>query len=168
MNKLTNTITGVILAAALFGFMAAAMAQDPIDKPPQKGHRHHKADHQVSVVDQMMRAVRQLDLSDEQKTSFRAVMKDLKTQDRAHKKEMRSMHAQLKELIKADTFDETAVSALAQKEGDLAAERLLSASRAMSSVYGQLTEEQRAQLASMAEERQARRAERREQRNTES
>ena len=81
---------------------------------------------------------------------------------------MRAMHAQLKELIKADTFDESAVSALARKEGDLAAERLLSASRATSNVYGQLTDEQRAQLASMAEERQAKRAERRHHRNIES
>ena len=168
MNKLTRTITFAFLAAMLLSFTAAAMAHDSLDKPPRKGQHHNKAHQQMPVVEQMMRAVKHLDLSDEQKASFRIVMRDLKAQDRAQNQEMRAMHAQLKELIKADTFDETAVSALAQKEGDLAAERLLSASRAMSSVYGQLTDEQRAQLASMAEERQATRAERREQRNTES
>jgi hypothetical protein len=44
---------------------------------------------------------------------------------------------------------------------------MLSASRSMSKVYGQLTDEQRAELEAMAEKRQAKRAERREQRNTE-
>ena len=168
MNKLTKTMTGVILATTLLGITAAAMAQDPVGKPPGKGQHHRRADHQTPVADQMMRAVRHLDLSDEQKASFRVVMKDLKTQERAHKKEVRAMHAQLKELIKADTFNESAVSALAQKEGDLAAERLLASSRAMSQVYGQLTVEQRAELEAMAEERQARRAERRLHKNIES
>ncbi len=39
---------------------------------------------------------------------------------------MRAGHEQLKELIKADSFDEAAVTALAEKEGALTAERLIS------------------------------------------
>ena len=168
MNTMTNRITGAILAAVLMSLTTAAMAQDPTDKPPRKGQHHQRADQQMPAVDRMMRAVRHLDLSDEQKASIRDIMKDLKTRERAHMKEMRAMHAQLKELIKADTFDESAVSALARKKGDMSAERMLRASRSMSRVYGQLTGEQRAELEAMAEKRHAKRAERRQQRNTES
>jgi protein CpxP len=168
MNKMTNRITAAILASALISFTANAMAEDPVNKSPRKGQHHHRANQQMPVVDQMMRAVRHLDLSDEQKTGIRVIMKDLKAQDRAQMKEMRAMHAQLRELIKADAFDETAAAALAEKEGDLAANRLLSTSRSMSRVYAQLTGEQRAELEAMAEQRQAKRAERRKQRSLES
>ena len=75
---------------------------------------------------------------------------------------MKAGHEQLKELIKAESFDESAVAALAETEGTLAAERLIVASRAMSDVYGQLTVEQRAELEIMASERAERRAEKRE------
>ena len=54
-----------------------------------------------------------------------------------------------------------AVSALAKKEGALAAERLIITSRAMSKVYAQLTDEQRAELATIPSERAAKRAEKR-------
>lgn len=168
MNKLTNRITAAILASALISLAANAMAGDPVDKPPRKGKQHHRAQQQMPVVDQMMRAVRHLDLSDEQKASIRGIMKDLKARDRAQMKEIRALHAQLRELIKADLYDESAVAALAEKEGDLAASRLLNTSRSMSRVYAQLTGEQRAELEAMAEQRQAKRAERRNQRSLES
>ena len=168
MNQLTYRITTAILASSLISFTVNAMAGDPADKPPRKGQQHHRAHQQMPVVDQMMRAVRHLDLSDVQKTSIRVIMKDLKAQDRAQMQEMRAIHAQLRELIKADAFDESAVAALAEKEGDLAASRLLKTSRSMSRVYAQLTGEQRAQLEAMAEQRQAKRAERRKQRTLES
>ena len=52
-------------------------------------------------------------------------------------------------------------------KGALAAERLIIASRAMSAVYGQLTDEQRAELEIMAAERAAKRTEKRNQRSVE-
>jgi hypothetical protein len=58
-------------------------------------------------------------------------------------------------------------TALAEQEGALAAERLIIASRAMSAVYGQLTDEQRVELETMATERAERRAEKRGQRSAE-
>ena len=58
-------------------------------------------------------------------------------------------------------------SKLAENEGALAAERLIIASRAMSAVYAQLTDEQRAELETIAAERAAKRAEKRNQRSAE-
>jgi len=152
----------------------AALAQDSMANPAgaknghhQQGRHQQRGDQPMPVVEHMMRAVRHLDLSDEQQESVKAIMHGLKTQERQLMKEMKAGHEQLKELIKADSYDETAVAALAEKEGSLAAERLMSASRAMSEIYGLLSDEQRVELEVMASERQARRAEKRQPRSDE-
>ena len=161
MNKVTARLTTAFFSIVLLTLTGTALAQEP-----GPGHFRDKPHHgrgmgPMPVVDMMMHAVRHLDLSDEQRDSIRDVMQSLKTEDRRLKKEMRSSHQQLKELITADAFDETAVANIAGKEGALTSERLMLASRAMSQVYAQLTDEQRAELKEMAEERAARRAERR-------
>ena len=108
---------------------------------------------------------RHLDLSDDQKADIKAIMHDLKTEERELAKEMKLGHEQLKELIKADSFDEEAVSRLADQEGALTAQRLMISSRALSEVYAQLTGEQRNELEIMAAKRAERRADKREQRS---
>jgi Spy/CpxP family protein refolding chaperone len=116
------------------------------------------------MVDQLMRGIRRLDLEDEQRESIRAIMQGLKADTSPVMQKTKAVHLQLKELIKADVYDADAIAALAVQEGDFAAERMMITSRALSQVYGQLTQEQRAELETMAAEHQARRTERREQR----
>jgi len=159
MYKATARFTTIFLSVALLALAGTALAQGP--EHFRDGPHHGRGMPGMPVVDMTMRAVMHLDLSDEQRDSIKDIMKSLKTEDRQLMKEMKSGHAQLKELIKADTFDETAVAEIAGKEGDLTAERLVLASRAMSQVYAQLTDDQRAELQAMAEERAQRRAERR-------
>jgi len=118
-------------------------------------------------VERMMRGIMHLDLSDEQRASIKGIMHGLKAEERPLLKEMKSGHEQLKELIKAESFDEQAVATLAEKEGALAAERLIIASRAMSEVYAQLTDEQRTELETMAAERASRREGKRQKRSAE-
>ena len=79
----------------------------------------------------------------------------------------RENHEQLKELVKAPTFDEGAVALLAEKEGDLAAERLMLTSRALSEIYNQLTNEQRIELEDMARHRKDRSAGKRQPKDSE-
>ena len=170
MKKLINIISGTLLATLLLAFMGTALAQDPVADPQDtaKKSRHHQRGNQpMPVVERMMRGIRHLDLSDEQKTSIKGIMQDLKAEERPLVREMKSGHTQLKELIKSDIFDEQAVASLAEKEGALSAERLIIASRAMSAVYAQLTDEQRAELEAMAAERAAKRTEKRNQRSVE-
>ena len=167
MSKLKNMITGTIFTTLLLAFTGTALAQETVADPANasKKSRHNQRSEQSMPVDgNMMRAIRHLDLSDEQKASIKGIMRGLKTEERPLVKEMKSGHEQLKELIKAENFDEQAVVALAEKEGALAAERLIIASRAMSEVYGQLTDEQRLELETMAAERAAKRAEKRQKR----
>ena len=162
-----NMISRTILVTLLICFMGTALAQDPVTEHTRKGHKQQRGNQAMPAVAGMMRAIRHLDLSEDQKAGIKAIMQDLKAEERQLKKEMKFGHEQLKELIKADVFDEEAVAALANQEGVLAAERLIITSRALSEVYAQLTDEQRAELEAMATERAARRAEKRGNRSAE-
>jgi protein CpxP len=162
-----NTINRTILTTLLICLMGTAVAQDPVAEPTRKGHKQQRGNQAMPTVTGMMRAIRHLDLSDEQKADIRVIMTGLKAEERQLTKETKPGQAQLKELIKADSFDEEAVAALAEQEGALAAERLIVSSRAMSEVYAQLTDEQRAELETMATKSAAKRAEKRGQRSGE-
>jgi len=164
MNKAITSIAITLLSIVLLTLTGTALAQDPAHEHHGKGQHHGRENQSLPVVDTMMRAVRHLDLSDEQKENVRAIMKALKAKERPLMMQVKSGHEQLKDLIKAGSYDEPAVAALAEKEGALAAQRLVITSRAMSEVYGQLNDEQRAKLETMAEERAARRAENRKKR----
>ena len=162
-----NTISRTILTTLLICFMGTALAQDPTAEPTRKGHKQQRGNQAMPIVPSMMRAIRHLDLSDEQKADIKVIMKDLKAEERQLTREIKPGQEQLKELIKADSFDEEAVAAVAEKEGALAAERLIISSRALSEVYAQLTDEQRAELETMATQRAVKRAEKRGKRSAE-
>jgi len=164
MNKLLTAIfTSVLLAVS-----AAALAGESHGDQGKKGPRNQHSTQGMPVIENLMRAIRHLDLSDEQRESVRTVMQDLKTEVRPIMAETKTNHTQLKELIKADKFDEDAVAELAAKEGELAAERTVLASRAMSDVFSFLTDEQRAELDEMAAKRMGHRGKRRQQRTGDS
>jgi Spy/CpxP family protein refolding chaperone len=158
MKKL---IIATVCTAALIttGFTFAQELGIEPEKKQQRHHRQQRGIQAMPAVDQLIRAVKRLDLDDEQKQGIRAIMAAMKAEVRPVMREIKAGHLQLKELIKADTFDEAAVTALAEKEGALAAERVLIASRTASQVLKLLTDEQRGQLETMAAERRQRRGE---------
>ena len=161
MNKLAKNVTRTILVTLLMTAMGTALAQDPVDEPGNKRMQHQRGHQAAPGVDRMMRAIRHLDLSETQKSDIKAIMHGVKAENRQIAREIGAGHDQLNELIKADIFDESAVAALAEQEGALAAERLMITSRAMSQVYGLLSDEQRAELEVMAERRKEKHAEKR-------
>ena len=147
MNKLIITIATTLLLTT----SASILAQDePVGERSRKGDRHQGGMQAMPAADKLMRAIRHLDLSDEQKESIKGITMAMKTDMRAIMHETRAGHIALHDLIKSDVYDEEAVTVIAEKEGDLAAERLMITSRAMSEVYNQLTEEQRTELGNMA------------------
>lgn len=164
MKILTTLITSAVTTVLFLGASGAVLAQDTVAEPidPQRTGRHHQRGGQpMQGVEKLMRAIRHLDLDDAQRDSARAIMQTLRQDQREIMEEIRAGHKQLKELIKAEVYDEEAVEALAEREGSLVAERLIITSKAMSEVYGLLTDEQRLELETMAAERAARRQERR-------
>ena len=162
MKSQMNTLLKSILAATFLMSAGTTFAQDSDFKPGKPGQRSQRGMQGMPVVDHMMRAIRSLDISDEQQTDIRAVMQELKTEVMPIMEEMQDGQLQLRELIKADEYDEGAVAELAAREGDLAAERMVISSRALSEVYGYLTKEQRVELEEMAAQRMERRSKKRE------
>ena len=112
----------------------------------------------MPAVEAVMRAIRHLDLDAGQKEGIKAIMGGLKADVRPVMMAAKDNHEQLRELVKAGTFNEEAVALLADKEGELAAERLMLTSRALSEVYNILTVDQRKDLEAMGAQRKDRRA----------
>jgi len=164
MKSQMNTLLKSILAATFLISVGTTFAQGT-GKPGQRGPRGAQG---MPAVEQMMRAIQSLDTSDEQKADIRDIMQKMKTEVTPILEEMKDGQLQLRELIKADEYDEGAVAGLAAREGDLTAERMVITSRAFSEVYGYLTEEQRAELEEMVAQRMERRREKRKQRNGDS
>ena len=158
MNKIIISIV-TFLAVTVAG---ASLAQEDVADPEKKKQRHHRQQPQrgmqtMPAVEAMMRAIRHLDLEVEQKESIKAIMGALKADIRPVMMATKENHEQLKELVKAGDFDEGVAATLADKEGDLAAERLMLTSRALSAVYNILTVDQRNELETMAAHRKDRR-----------
>lgn len=167
MKLLTTLITSALTTVLLLSASGAALAQDTVAEPVDrqwKGRHYQRGGQPMQGVEKLMRAIRHLDLDEEQRDSTRAIMQTLRQDQREIMEEMKAGHDQLKELITAEVYDEEAVAALAEREGLLVAERLIITSKAMSEIYGLLTDEQRLELESMAAERAARREERRQKR----
>ena len=162
MNKLIITI----ISALMLSVSSAALAQNPDGGFGDKGKRHQRGMQGNPFVEQVMRGIKRLDLEDEQRASIKAIMQSLKADSRDLMAQTKAGHLQLRALIQAENYDETAVAALAEKEGELATERMILSSQALSKIYAQLNDEQRAELDTMASERMAKRGERHRQRSS--
>lgn len=158
MNKLIATVfAGVMLVAA-----GSATAGDRSDGPGKHGKNHQRGPEGSMMIERFQRELRQLDLSDEQKASVKVVMQDLREQTRLIGDERKDNQELLKDLIKADSWNEDAAAQVAAADGDLAAQFTLLTSRALSDIYSQLTVDQKAELAANVEDRKDRHAAKRE------
>jgi Spy/CpxP family protein refolding chaperone len=173
MNKLIIAIVSTLIMTVA----GASFAQDDVAEPEKKKQRQHRQQQRqqrgmqsMPVVEMTMRAIRQLDLDDAQKEGIRSVMEGLKENVRPITMESRANLAQLPDLVKATPYNEevvAAVAALAEKEGALAADRLMLTSQALSDVHNILTPEQRDELDAMAEQRREKRTNKRQPKNSE-
>jgi Spy/CpxP family protein refolding chaperone len=151
MTKYTKL--SLFLAVSLFaGSILAA----------ERGPRHDRMQHRsgemgTQVIEHLGKAVRRLDLSEEQKESIHADIKGLKESIRPLVKELHQGRKELHGLITGTEYDAEAVAAIADKQGSLTAEITRVASGTAAAVLAQLTDEQRAELVAMGEARQAHR-----------
>ena len=154
MNKLMISV----MTALLLAISGMAVAQDGGQGPGNKGQRSHRGMQAQprTMMEGVMREIKRLDLSEEQKEGIWATVHELKGELHPVMVEMRNGQRELRELIISGSFDEKAVAALAEKTGDLTAQRILLTTGAVANVLGQLTEEQRVQLDAMAAERKQR------------
>ena len=161
-----NKIIIALITTLIMTVTGATFAQEDVAGPENKKQRQHRQQQDrgmqaMPAVEAVMRAIRHLDLDAEQKEGIRGIMGGLKADVRPVMMATRENHEQLKELVKAATFNEEGVAALAEKEGNLAAERLMLTSRALSDIYSLLTAEQREELETMASKRKEKMGKRR-------
>lgn len=155
MNKLTLAILTTFLLLAT----GNAFAQKSDGEHHRQGQHSQRGMQGAPAVQHLVHALHRLDMSDDQKASIKAIMQGLKAELGPIMSETKASHLQLQELVKADTYDEQAVAAVAEKQGQLASQRVKITSRVFSEVFNQLTAEQRSQLDTMAEKRKTRRLE---------
>ena len=80
MNKLTKMMIGTTITALLLTATVTAFAQDSYGEPGRKGQHHQRGPQANPLVGQMMRGLRQLDLTDAQEESIKTVMQGLKAE----------------------------------------------------------------------------------------
>lgn len=161
-----NKIIIALITTLVMTVSGASFAQEDASGPDKKKQRQnrqqqHRGMQAMPAVEAVMRAIKHLDLEAGQKEGIREILGGLRADVRPVMMAVKGNHEQLKELVKAETYNEGAVAALAAKEGDLAAERLMLTSRALSEIYGLLTVEQRDELEAMASQRRDKWARRR-------
>ncbi|MEZ5344568.1 MAG: Spy/CpxP family protein refolding chaperone [Pyrinomonadaceae bacterium] len=111
---------------------------------------------------------RGIDLTDAQKEQLKAIRTANREASKPLMEQMRANQMELRKLSEAGTFNEAAVKALAEKQGDLHAQMIVSKQKVRAESFAVLTAEQKAKLAQMKadfakkmEERKAKWAEKR-------
>jgi Spy/CpxP family protein refolding chaperone len=163
MNKFIITIISTLMLSVT-GTAAAQDAHGNSGERSDRGTRHQNGPKGNPFLEQALRGIRSLDLSDVQKTNIKSIVQSLKAESAPITKETKSVHMQLRTLITAPTYDAASVADLAETEGALATERLILSSRALSDIYAELTAEQRTRLDAMSTDRMAKRSEKEEKR----
>lgn len=98
----------------------------------------------------------QLELSEAQKESIHAVMRDSRDSLEANRgATMENLH-QLHHILSDDSLDEAALEEVARQAGRVAEERVLITGTTVAAILAELTGEQRAELRTLAEQRRER------------
>jgi Spy/CpxP family protein refolding chaperone len=171
-HRLREVALSSALGAALLVTSSAAMAQPGSGSEPQThpssgsqyGARHgatvrRGVDPKAAMLRGLARATERLELDSEQEARIAAIFDDAREQLQANRQAAGDLREELRGIVTAESFDEDALAAAADREGDLSAERVMIAGIASASILAILTEEQRAELELLREEAQGRRRE---------
>jgi len=108
-----------------------------------------------------MRAMKDLELTDEQKTELRAIREEARGDRDAHRAEMESIREAFLAELASDTPNAAALHDLVDRKNDLASEAGHARVDGLVKAHAVLTPEQRTELLTLMEERHEQRAERR-------
>lgn len=110
----------------------------------------------TEMVEHTHHALKQLELTEEQKAAIRGEFQSMRTEAKPLLEELRDNRAALHEQLIARDYDAAAVGLLAEQQGDLTAKLLRLGSASVHAALGHLTDEQRARLGELREERRDR------------
>lgn len=118
------------------GLSFAALAADRHDRGDH--HRHHRGP--------MMEELRQLDLSEDQRSAVRKLFEDQREQFRAERESLRALHQAWNATIPGTPAYRTAAAKLADAQAEAARTRVQRHAETRTQIYGLLTETQKAQF----------------------
>lgn len=101
----------------------------------------------------LMRALRQLDLTDDQKSQIQTLMERNQKQHQAARENVQAAMADFREVMAAETFNETAIRQAFQKAAAAREEAMVLRARTFHQVRQVLTPEQQAELEKMRQQR---------------
>ncbi len=110
--------------------------------------------HQKGAKNPLMRALHQLDLSEQQRLQVKQIIKSSKSERKTIAKQMVEGKTQMARLLDTDKQDKTAVEALATHQSQLIKQMILFKAELFSQVRAVLNEEQRVKLSKMRQKRE--------------
>ena len=143
-------LPAAILAAAMLS--TAVNAQGPGDGPGEGWHHHHRGG-------AMMHELKELNLSDAQKTSVKALFKTAHEQLKPQFEAVRTQRQALNAATPGSAAFQNAATSLAQAESTAASARVQQEASLRTQIYALLTTEQQSQLATLQAQHQAKMAE---------
>ncbi len=109
--------------------------------------------HQKGAKNPLMRALHQLDLSEQQRQQVKQIIKSSKSERKTIAKQMAAGKSQMARLLDTDKLDKSAVDALATRQSQLVKQMILHKADLFSQVRSVLNDEQRIKLSNMREKR---------------
>lgn len=134
----------------IFGIAAVVvLATGAIFVVAQKGRHFGGAGFGPGRGNMIGKALRRLDLTDDQKAKVKAIMEASRTNVEPLMQQMRDNHAKIAALGTDGTFDQAKVEALANDQSGVMAKLIVEKEKAKAQVFALLTDAQKAKAAAM-------------------
>lgn len=141
MKKTTFIATMLAATLAAGPILAAAPADSFSAKRSGTWERGEFRGHERGL--NLERMAKKLDLSAEQQEQIRAMLADHRSRTAPLRQELRESRRQMRNFVKVDVFDESAVRALALEQVDARTELIVERARMRQQIYAVLSPEQR-------------------------
>jgi Spy/CpxP family protein refolding chaperone len=159
MNTTRIAIAALLTAALSTAAFAGPPGRDGFGDGPRAGHKP------PSPVGMLARTIdRHIDVTEAQREEIEAIMAAHRDEARPLARQAQQARRELATLIESGAWDEEAVTALAEQQGALTAQRIVLGARGASELLAVLTDEQRVELEAVREVRREMRRERSERR----
>lgn len=156
-----KTTRFVLLFSILLLGSGLALAHGPDrDRGKDRHGSGHRGPDAMEMVGHFHRALRELDLSAEQKEAIRGHFSGMKEANKPVLNELRSSRRALHEALMASDYDAAEVAGIAQAQGEAHAALLRSVASTLHAALAELTPAQRDQLDAMRERHRERMVER--------
>lgn len=141
MNKKFFITILTIMVAVSGALYSKALAQPELDEPPEAAYgAPGDCDFRKGPMGRMARV---LDLTEAQQVEIKAIMENERATIQPLREQLQAARAKVKDLVKAETFDEAAVRSLLSAQEGNRTEMMVAKARAHSRIHALLTPEQR-------------------------